>query len=71
MSPRKQISGVMDNTVYAIERSSNMLFQTLANAFASVDTFFVMSGCLVMLGTLRALDKFKGSNGNVVETSQN
>ena len=50
----------MDNVIYVIERSENMLFQTLVNAYASVDTFFVMSGCLVMLGTLRALDRFKG-----------
>ncbi|XP_075259312.1 nose resistant to fluoxetine protein 6-like isoform X2 [Convolutriloba macropyga] len=55
--------GVMDNFIYVLERTENMLFQTITNSFASVDTFFVMSGCLVMMGTLRTLDKFEESKG--------
>ena len=50
---------VMDNFLYLYERSSNLLFQTVVNGTPSVDTFFVMSGLLVMLGTMKTLDKMK------------
>ena len=53
---------IVDNVIYVIDRSKNLLFQTIANGFSSVDTFFVMGACLVMLGTLRSMDKLKSAN---------
>ena len=48
---------IFDNVVYALDKSTSLLFQTLTNASPSVDTFFVLSGLLVMLGALRSLEK--------------
>ena len=36
-------------------------FQAVDNAYASVDTFFLMSGCLVTYLMLKELDKVKGN----------
>ena len=35
-------------------------FQAVTNAFPSVDTFFLLSGCLVTYLTLKELDKTNG-----------
>ena len=35
-------------------------FQAVNNAFVSVDTFFLMSGCLISYLMLKELDKTKG-----------
>ena len=48
-----------DNFLYTVDRSTNLLFQTVLNASPSVDTFFVLSGLLVMLGGLRSLGKLQ------------
>jgi len=39
----------------------NFWFQAIDNAFVSVDTFFVLSACLVSYLTLKELDRNKGS----------
>ena len=48
---------MIDNILYAFDQSTNFLFLTLTNATPSVDTFFVLSGLLVMTGSLRSLEK--------------
>ena len=39
---------------------ANGWFQAIDNAFVSVDTFFLLSACLVSYLTLKELDKHKG-----------
>jgi peptidoglycan/LPS O-acetylase OafA/YrhL len=36
------------------------MFQAVTNAFPSVDTFFLLSGCLLAYLALKELDKTKG-----------
>ena len=43
-----------------LQLTSSYIFQAVANAFPSVDTFFLLSGCLVAYLTLKELDKTKG-----------
>ena len=43
----------IDNPLFMFEKSQHLLILTLTNATPSVDTFFVLSGLLVMLGSLR------------------
>ena len=40
--------------------TTSYLFQVVTNAFPSVDTFFLLSGCLLTFLTLKELDKTKG-----------
>ena len=45
-----------DNFLYVYERGKNLLFQTIMNGTPSVDSFFVMSGLLVMYGSLKTME---------------
>ncbi len=56
---------LMDNPLYPIYNSKHLLFQSVVNGTPSVDTFFVMGGMLVMLGTMKSLDKHHKQNGDV------
>ena len=52
-------TSAFDNIAYLLDRSTNILFQTLTNGTLSVDTFFVLGGLLVMLGGLRSMEKLE------------
>ena len=54
--------GMHTNNLFEVFRSTyqSFLFQTVSNAFVSVDTFFLLSGLLVSYLTLKELDRNKG-----------
>ena len=47
--------------MFLIQQLTNSYsFQVVTNAFPSVETFFLLSGCLLTFLTLKELDKTKG-----------
>lgn len=44
----------------SLQIMGNYMAQAITNPFTSVDTFFMVSGCLVTYLTLKELDKTKG-----------
>ena len=58
------LSGTMDvfptSNISSLDISQRFEAQAVLNAFVSVDTFFLMSGCLISYLMLKELEKTKG-----------
>ena len=58
------LSGTMDvfptSNISSLDISQRFEAQAVLNAFVSVDTFFLMSGCLVSYLMLKEMDKTRG-----------
>ena len=46
--------------IFRFQFKTSFLFRVIMNAFPSVDSFFIMSGCLLSYLTLKEMDKTKG-----------